>query len=320
MLTRILSWLARLRTWLLVRLGLWRGAWRRGRVSVPSAALFAGPLANHAWSYGLYCPPALRDDAPAPLVVLLHGCKQRALGFAQASGFTRAADAQGFRLLCPEQRRRANLWRCWNWFTPAAQRGHGELDVVRAMLDEVGRQVAVAPGAVAAVGLSAGGGLAALLAFHAADRVDAAVAVAAPPLLGATNLQDPRDVLKRGLAVEPTLALGSGRAVAPLMVVQGQADGVVSQRCAEQLVEQAVRVNERSRPALQVAAASPADGLAQTDYRDADGLLRVRALRIERLGHAWTGAPGGHPFVEAEGAALTRLAVQFLRDRGLLAA
>jgi poly(hydroxyalkanoate) depolymerase family esterase len=320
MFDRLFHLLARLRTWLLVRLGLWRGQWRRGRVVVPAARVFPGRLANDRWSYGLYCPRGLRDDAPAPLVVLLHGCKQRALGFAQASGFTRAADAQRFRLLCPEQRRRANLWRCWNWFTPAAQRGQGELEVVRAMLDEVGRQVAVAPGAVAAVGLSAGGGLAALLAFHAADRIDAVVAVAAPPLLGATNLQDPRDVLKRGLAVAPTLALGSGRAVAPLMVVQGLADAVVDPRCAEQLAEQAVRVNERSRPALQASTTSPSDGVAQTDYRDADGLLRVRVLRIDALGHAWTGAPGGHPFVEAEGAALTRLAVQFLRDRGLLAA
>jgi poly(3-hydroxybutyrate) depolymerase len=81
-----------------------------------------------------------------------------------------------------------------------------------------------------------------------------------------------------------------------------------------------VRVNERSRPSLQVATTSPADGLAQTDYRDAGGLLRVRALRIERLGHAWTGAPGGHPFVEAEGVALTRLVLQFLRDVRRLAA
>jgi poly(hydroxyalkanoate) depolymerase family esterase len=320
MFDRLIRWLARLRTWLLVRLGLWRGQWRRGQVVVPAARMFPGLLAGDRWSYGLYCPRGLRDDAPAPLVVLLHGCRQRALGFAQASGFTRAADAQRFRLLCPEQRRRANLWRCWNWFAPAAQRGQGELEVVRAMLADVGRQVAVVPGAVTAVGLSAGGGLAALLAFHAADRIDAVVAVAAPPLLGASNLQDPRDVLKRGLAVAPTLALASGRAVAPLMVVQGLADTVVHPRCAEQLVEQAVRVNERSRPALQAATTSPANGLAQTDYRDADGLLRVRALRIERLGHAWSGAPGGHPYVEADGVALTRVALRFLRDVGRLAA
>jgi poly(hydroxyalkanoate) depolymerase family esterase len=316
MLARILGWLARLRTWLLVRFGLWRGTWRRGRVSVPGAALFPGPLANRAWSYGLYCPRGLRDDEAAPLVVLLHGCKQRALGFAQASGFTRRADAQRFRLLCPEQRRRANLWRCWNWFTPAAQRGGGELDVVRAMLDDVAGQVALAPGQVAAVGLSAGGALAALLAFHAADRIDAAVAVAAPPLLGRGNLQDPRDVLRRGLAIEPALALGSGRAVAPLMVVHGAADDVVHPICAEQLAEQARRVHQRSTP-LHAADSAPGPGLAQTDHR-ADGALRVRLLRIDGLGHAWSGG-SGHPYVQRDGAPLAGLALQFLRDAGVLA-
>jgi poly(hydroxyalkanoate) depolymerase family esterase len=317
MLARILGWLARLRTWLLVRLGLWRGTWRRGQVSVPAAALFAGPLANRRWSYGLYCPRSLPEAEPAPLVLLLHGCKQRALGFAQASGFTRIADAQRLRLLCPEQRRRANPWRCWNWFAPAAQRGGGELDVMRAMLDDVAQQVAVAPGAVAAVGLSAGGGLAALLAFHAPDRVDAAVAVAAPPLLGRGYLQDPRDVLKRGLAIEPALALGSGRAIAPLMVVHGLADEVVAPVCAEQLTEQALRVNQRVTP-LEAADSVPGPGLAQTDHRAGDR-LRVRLLRIDALGHAWSGGGSGHPFVTADGAPLATLALQFLRDAGLLA-
>ena len=317
MFARLFSWLARLRNWLLVRVGLWRGQWRRGRVAVPAARFIFGPLANDRWSYGLYCPRALRDDDPAPLVVLLHGCKQRALGFALASGFTRAADGQRFRLLCPEQRLRANLWRCWNWFQPAAQRGQGELLVVRAMLDDVAQRVAIAPGAVAAVGLSAGGGLAALLAFHAADRFDAVVAVAAPPLLGRVNLQDPRDVLKRGLVASPVLALGPTRTVAPLMVVQGLADAVVHPRCAEQLVEQAVRTSERSTRSLQATESAPSTGIAQTDHRDGSS-LRVRALRIEALGHAWSGAPGGHPFVERPGAALTALALQFLREVGVL--
>ena len=137
MLSRLATWFQRLRTWLAVRLGLWRGQWRRGQVGVPDARLVPTLLANDTWSYGLYCPTGLRDDAPAPLIVLLHGCKQRALGFAQASGFTRAAERERVRLLCPEQRTRANLWRCWNWFVPAAQRGAGELLVVRAMLADV---------------------------------------------------------------------------------------------------------------------------------------------------------------------------------------
>lgn len=315
MLSRLLHWLARLRTWLVVRLGLWRGQWRRGRVSVPSARLFAGPLANAAWSYGLYCPRGLRDETPAPLVVLLHGCRQRALGFAQASGFTRAADRGRFRLLCPEQRRRANLWRCWNWFAPAAQLGRGELEVVRAMLDDAARQVQVADGRCAAVGLSAGGALAALLAFHAADRIDAAVAVAAPPLLGAPILQDPRDVLRRGLRLAPRLAL-RGERRAPLMIVHGLADPVVAPRCAEQLHDQALHAHAGGVP-LSASHGSPAPGLAQSDHRRGEA-LRVRLLRIDALGHLWSGGSGEHPYVAATGVRLTELAQQFLREVGVL--
>lgn len=317
MLVRILFWLARLRTWLQVRLGLWRGRWRRGRIRAPAARLF-GHFGGAAWNYGLYCPPGLRDEVPAPLVVLLHGCRQRALGFAQASGFTRAADRDRFRLLCPQQRRSANLWGCWNWFAPAAQGGAGELEVVRVMLDDAVRRVRVAEGACAAVGLSSGGALAALLAFHRADRIDAAVAVAAPPVLGPANLQDPRDVLRHGLRLPPSRVLRPGVRAAPLMVVQGAADAVVAPRCAEQLAQQALHAHARDGAPLQPSHSTPAPGLAQTDHLDG-GALRVRTLRIDALGHVWPGGSGAHPYVEAGGARLTELVLQFLRDAGVLA-
>lgn len=317
MFARLLQWLARLRIWLRVRLGLWRGQWRRRQVSVPSARLFPAPFASATWSYGLYCPAGLHDDTPAPLVVLLHGCRQRALGFAVASGFVRAAEAQRFRLLCPQQRRRANLWHCWNWFTPAAQRGAGELEVVRAMLDDATSQAQVAVSKVGVVGLSAGGALATLLAFHAADRVAAAVAVASPPLLGRTSLQDPRDVMKRGLAVPPVLALSGRAAVAPLMIVHGRADSVVAPICGEQLIEQACRAHERSGGALEAVATKDTSGTAVIDHRGGDALA-LRVVWIDALGHAWSGGSGGHPYVEQGGDPLTDRALQFLRDAGVL--
>lgn len=314
MFSRLSSLFARLRTWFLVRIGLWRGQWRRGRVEVRAARLFPGPFANDTWSYGLYCPRGLRDDAAAPLVVLLHGCRQRALSFAQASGFTQAAQRERFRLLCPEQRRRANLWRCWNWFTPAAQRGAGELLVVREMLDEVARKVQVAEGQTAVVGLSAGGGLAALLAFHAADRVGAVVTVAAPPLLGRANTQDPRDVMRAGLQTDPTVVLTGNVVPAPLLIVHGGADAVVAPVCADQLLAQAARANARGGAALVATAIPGGDGRAISDYRSDDGQLRLRTVRLTALGHVWSGAAGAHAYLERSGERLTELALRFLKD------
>src|SRR5881227_3509888 len=125
----------RLRTWLLVRAGLWRGEWRRGRVRI-AAGVRLLPWAKQlgasrrSWRYGLYTPAGLGDDEAAPLIVVLHGCKQRALSFAFASGWTRFADRVGVRLLCPEQRRLRKVSRWWHGFRPrttvAGQRCSGQ--------------------------------------------------------------------------------------------------------------------------------------------------------------------------------------------------
>ncbi len=317
---RMLSWilhrLLALRTWLMVRLGLWRGRWLRGRVTVPAARALHW-FGNDTWSYAVYSPAGLRDDQAAPLVVVLHGCRQRALGFAYAAGLTRIADEARVRLLCPEQRRRANLWRCWNWFVAPARRGAGELRVVLAMLDDVGARVRIAPGAVAVVGISAGGALAAALAFHHADRFCAVATVAAPPLLGAGNLQSPLDVMRNGLAIDPALALPTPyRACSPLAILHGDADEVVAYRCAEQLLAQALESWRRAGREPIESESRERNPLAVTDFREG-ATLCARFVRIHGLGHVWTGGPGGHPYCESGGAALAALCMQFFRDAGL---
>ncbi len=317
----MLHWVAerllRLRTWLQVRLDSWRGLWRRGQVLVSGVSILPGPFAVRRWRYGLYAPAGLRDDEPAPLLIVLHGCRQKALGFAFAAGFTALADRSRLRLLCPQQRRLANLYRCWNWFVPAAQRGEGELRVVRAMLDDVAVRVRVEAGAVAAIGLSAGGGLAALLAFHLADRVRAVAVVAAPPLLGSHNIQDPRDVMRRGLMRPPQEALGTQqRACAALAIVHGMNDAVVHPKCAEQLQAQALEALHREGidPARSDV---PGQATAVTDFRGGT-MLRVRRIEVSGLGHAWSGGPGGHPYCVRGGAPLAGLCEEFLRETGVI--
>ena len=310
-----MQWLRRLRAWLFIRLGLWRGRWRRAQVKVSGVRFFAGAVNLRAWRYGLYVPAGLADDVAAPLIVVLHGCKQRALNFAFATGWTGFADRARVRLLCPDQRRLANLFRCWNWFHPLAQGGKGELDVVLAMLDDVARRVRVAR--VGAVGMSAGGGLAALLAFHYPARFTAVATVAAPPLIG-MNMQSPHSVMQRGLAMSPLLALGARHdACAPLAVVHGAQDDVVNPRCAEQLLAQALESQRRAgvHPAKVELTPQDAD-VAVTDFRTASGPV-VRSVLVRGLAHVWTGGPGGHPFCEKNGPPLTTLCAQFLRDAGL---
>lgn len=327
--TRLGALWQRLRNWWARRRALLAGRWQRLEVRSsttrwgwPAWPLFpftldpfrkpASLFAHEAtWDCALYRPAGLPDAEEAPLVVLLHGCGQRAMAFAHAAGFAAAADRGRFRLLCPEQREGANAWRCWNWFMPAAQGGQGELDVVLRGLEAAAAHVRC--GRVAAVGLSAGGGLAALLAFHHAQRFDAVVTVAAPPLLGRASLQDPRQVMKHGLAISPTLAALHLERCAPLMVLHGAADDVVSPRCAEQLAEQALHVMKR-RGAGPLSEQTLEDGV---EHLDADGHLVLRRRLLPGLGHAWSGAAGGHAYVLREGPALTALALAFLRETGV---
>lgn len=317
MLSRFVNGLLGLRTWLWVRLGFWRGQWRRGRITVAGVSLHAGVFGVQTWRYGVYAPAGLRDDEAAPLLVVLHGCRQRALGFAFASGLTKLADRSRARLLCPQQRRLANLYGCWNWFVPPAQRGDGELRLIAAMLDQVAAQVRVE--AVAAVGLSAGGALAALLAFSLAERFRAVFVVAAPPLLGAFNVQDPRDVMRRGLLLAPTLAIGlRKRACAPLAIVHGTDDAVVHPTCAGQLQAQALESLRRDGvEVVRRDADEQATAVRITDFRGGDA-LRVRRIDVDGLGHEWSGGPGGHPYCTRGGVELTALCAQFLREAGVL--
>ena len=311
-----MQWLRRLRTWLFIRLGLWRGRWRRAQVEVSGVRFFAGRFNVRVWRYGLYSPAGLADSAPAPLIVVLHGCKQRALNFAYATGWTGFADRARVRLLCPDQRRVANLFRCWNWFHPLTQGGRGELDVVIAMIDDAGKRVSV--DGVAAVGMSAGGALAVLLAFHHPERFRAIAAVAAPPLIG-LNMQNPHSVLQRGLTMSPLLALGARHgACTRLAIVHGSADDVVNLRCAEQLLAQALESQRRAGVHPTKVEVTP-DGaeVAVTDFRTQSGPL-LRSVLIRGLGHVWTGGPGGHPFCERKGAPITALCAQFFREAGAL--
>ncbi|MGH6624113.1 MAG: extracellular catalytic domain type 1 short-chain-length polyhydroxyalkanoate depolymerase, partial [Burkholderiaceae bacterium] len=303
-----------LRTWLWVRIGALRGRWHRGQVRAPEAVLFPGPFAalfaSDRWRYGLYCPPGLDDAATAPLFVLLHGCKQSALRFAVATGWTAHADRARVRLLCPEQRRSANPYRCWNWFTPAAQRGVGEQAMILAAIDDTRERVAIDEGNVVVIGLSAGGAMAALLAFHHPARLRAAIAVAAPPLLGPLNVQDPRDVMKEGLRAPAETSVRHLAPCAPLAVIHGTADEVVNPRCAEQLIEQVLATHRSKDVTFSTISEAP---FRSVDYRSSDGLV-ARRISIAGLAHGWTGGPGGHDYCEAGGAPLVALCAQFLRD------
>mgnify|MGYP001797265485 CR=1 FL=1 len=90
------------------------------------------------------------------MLVMLHGCKQDPETFAIGTRMNELADQEGFIVLYPEQKRVANIYRCWHWFNSTAQRGDGEAALIAGIMRESSTAHAVHPTRLTYIGLSSG--------------------------------------------------------------------------------------------------------------------------------------------------------------------
>ena len=109
-----------------------------------------------------YVPERLRD--PAPLVVVLHGCNQTAGGYFDRSGWAKYADRHGFALLLPEQKSQNHQMSCFNFAERGdSQRESGEALSIKQMIDKMKDQTRIDTAQIFVTGLSAGGGMTAVM-------------------------------------------------------------------------------------------------------------------------------------------------------------
>ena len=136
-----------------------------------------------------YVPEGLAPGAP--LVVVLHGCTQRAEPHAEAAGWLTLAERCGFAVLAPEQSPANNPNRCFNWYEPGdARRGGGEAASIRAMVAHMVREHGLDARRVFVTGLSAGGAMASVMLATYPDAFAGGAVVAGLPYGVAGNLQE----------------------------------------------------------------------------------------------------------------------------------
>ncbi|MFD4839278.1 alpha/beta hydrolase family esterase [Achromobacter sp. NPDC058515] len=272
--------------------------------------------------------PACAPRSAMPLVVMLHGCRQTSMAFARGSRMNQWADAGGFMVLYPQQSMARQVQRCWRWFQPDDAHGGAEADLIAALIrTEVARH-GLDPERVYIAGLSAGAGMAALVALRHPALV-AALAMHSGPVVGdARNAAGGIGTMRRG-SVKPLLPLLEAVADPavfqlgmPAMILQGQLDPAVAPRNARQLFEQFRALNllrPEDTPVERVL------GLG-TDkaYRRVD-MLRgrktvLRLCEITRVEHAWSGGDASVRYHARSGPDASALVWRFFQGQRRIAA
>lgn len=310
----------RTRRWLVKCFDRGTGGERRrdaeqSRPPVPSgvgvAAGTVAPAAASQWSEGAYTvggatlryrlyQPRRAAPGARPLLVMLHGCTQDALDFAQGTRMNEAAGDIGWLVLYPEQSTRENQYRCWNWFRGGHQRrDRGE----PALIAGLTRQIVAAHGAdpcrVYVAGLSAGGAMAVILAETYPD-VYAAVGVhSGLPYAAARGAMAALAVMRHGAsapAPEPrwrnSPAAGRAKPV-PAIVFHGDEDTDVHPRNGElvaaRFAGQWQTPASNPQPAPSRGTVSGGRSYVREVLTSSDGRPVLEYWRVGGSGHAWSG-------------------------------
>lgn len=269
--------------------------------------------------YHLYRPPDMQVGERLPLLVMLHGCGQTGRDFAASTRMNLLAARERFFILYPEQDRMAHPQGCWNWYDRRFGKADAEAATLMAAVDQACVLYPVDRERLAVAGLSAGAGMAALMATRYPMRFRA-LAMHSGVAPGAARSPATALGAMRGRHVPPMPATAVGKAMGaaavfttlpPLLVLHGDADLVVSAS------------NALSTAEVWAAATGAQPGIVRTVQRGKRHAMRVTEFKrkgrtfvmlceVAGLGHAWSGGAPRLPFSDAAGPNASRLIWAFV--------
>lgn len=215
------------------------------------SSLFAGAVnfRGDSYSYLAYVPVSARAGSGAPLVVVLHGCRESAGDLAAVSGFDAIARQQHFAVLYPEvdaiDRTQGGCWK-GIWEPQTEGRGRGDAAAIVAVTATALRRWRLDARRVYVVGISAGAFETSILGAAYPDTFTAIGIHSGAPYGGGalgclTEGETPRSTAT--LARAALLAMGGHARVVPTIVIHGDRDPVIPLHCGQQALEQWLQTN-----------------------------------------------------------------------------
>jgi poly(hydroxyalkanoate) depolymerase family esterase len=284
----------------------------------PQAGQFlARSFRNHAGTLGyrLYVPSGYSGE-PAPLIVMLHGCKQSAEDFAAGTRMNARAEELTCLVAYPEQAAGANPSRCWNWFRPEHQRrDHGEASLIAGITKQVMDDFVVDPQRVYVAGLSAGGAAAAVMGSAYSDLYAAVAIHSGLPCGAACDVPSAFAAMRRGGALRNGSRANAAKPtrVMPTIVFHGDQDRTVNPDNSEQVLAQAMAGTELHK-SVERGQVPGGHAYTRTLYTHPEGTLMLESWTIHGAGHAWSGGSLAGSYTDPQGPDATREMLRFFFD------
>ncbi len=284
------------------------------------AAHYIGASNVRRMSYWLYLPDCPLPPTGLPLIVMLHGCDQSATLFAQGTRMNQVAQQAGFAVVYPQQSVSAHPHRCWKWYDRATQQGGGDVDLIVGIVNKVIESYRIDRRRVYICGMSAGAGMANIVALNHPELF-AALGLHSGPLYGAGHsTMGALGVMRHGASARVDSAIAEVRdkrptfPPMPTMLIGGEDDPVVRAVNQVQLRRQAMLLND-------LPAASPVKvehrlgNKRNHPYQLLDVVrgrkVMLRVAQIAELKHAWSGGDESLSFNSGAGPDASKMLVNF---------
>lgn len=249
-------------------------------------------IPKNKWSKGL------------PLVVVLHGCSQKAKDIYTDAGWEKLSDSLGFIVLLPEQRIRNNSGRCFRWFIEENQQESGkEIHSIEEAIYWCREQFETDTTRTYIYGVSAGAAMAVNCVFLHPELYNGAAILAGASFGVASNYKETfNSVFKAKLLPDSVLVQDTPEQVIKSLsfpktiVFQGDNDKIVAPEHAYNLVRQiqiARKLSVTEPGPLRTS--NPKFPIRETAYTDSSGIIRMSLLLVHDWGHYLMVDPGNSP-------------------------